>query len=227
MDGNNQVMNSMNIPIFISDGYNNTSATLTANRNIVIGVLALQGCVTPHKFHIESLGARYKEVRTAADLHDIHGLILPGGESTTMLKLIKEFNLEDDLRKTFARIPVWGICAGAILMAKTVLSPAQRSFGILDVTIERNGYGSQLASFNAVIHNSPVCFIRAPIIQQIGCKVSVKAQYSQSSEPTATIQTPVWVQEGHHMATTFHPELATDKPSTIHKYFIDTIVNLM
>src|SRR4051812_25049068 len=101
-------------------------------RKFSVGVLSLQGCVQPHKTHIESLGAVFKEVRRPEDLGQIDGLILPGGESTTMLKIIDVFSLEEPLKKTFKRVPIWGICAGAILMARQVQSPAQRSFGLLD-----------------------------------------------------------------------------------------------
>src|SRR4051812_38347225 len=94
-----------------------------------LGVLALQGCVQPHRPHIESLGLSYKEVRTKEDLKQIQGLILPGGESTTMLKLIEVFSLEESLIETFRRVPIWGICAGAILMARKVISSDQKSFG--------------------------------------------------------------------------------------------------
>lgn len=180
----------------------------------IVGVFALQGCVTPHRFHLETLGVHYKEVRTSEDLASIDALILPGGESTTMLKLIKEFDLEKDLIDTFRRVPVWGICAGAILMARTVLSPAQRSFGLLDMTVQRNAYGSQLQSFNDTIADSPASFIRAPIIQSVGEHVCVHAIVQN---------TPVWVECGAYMATTFHPELSNTNASNIHKYFIKKV----
>lgn len=183
-------------------------------RKPIIGVFALQGCVTPHRYHIEALDAEYREVRTAKELSNIDGLILPGGESTTMLKLIKEFNLEKELCATFQRVPVWGICAGAILMAQSVKSPEQRSFGLLDIVIQRNGYGNQLHSFNAIIENSTVSFIRAPIIEGIGDKVQIKAMFQDM---------PVWVQQENYIATTFHPELATDNPSNLHRFFIKIV----
>lgn len=183
-------------------------------RRPIIGVFALQGCVTPHRYHLETLGVQYKEVRKEKDLSHIDGLILPGGESTTMLKLIKEFELEDALSETFKRVPVWGICAGAILMAKSVLSPAQRSFGLLDIVVQRNAYGNQLNSFNAVVENSSVSFIRAPIIKYVDKHVRVLAVMHNE---------PIWVQQNQYMATTFHPELTTDKPSNIHRFFVGIV----
>ena len=180
----------------------------------IVGVLALQGCVFPHRYHIESLGGIFKEVRTTEDFKDIQALILPGGESTTMLKLIKLFSLEESLRAAFERVPTWGICAGAILLAKTVESPHQWSFGALDISIQRNGYGRQLDSFNTEIEGSPVSFIRAPIIKSVGLDVQVKVTDRDF---------PVWVQSGHIMATTFHPELPQEKPSHMHDFFLKNI----
>ena len=147
----------------------------------------------------------------AEDLTKIDGLIIPGGESTTMLKLIRHFHLEEILQKIFFEIPIWGICAGAILMAKEVRSPTQRSFGLLEMTIHRNGYGSQSESFNAFICNQLVSFIRAPVIQSIGNEVTNLAEWNG---------TPVWIKKNNFMATTFHPELNSFDPSSMHKEFI-------
>jgi len=183
--------------------------------HITIGVLALQGCVKPHKLHIESCGASFKEVKTREDLNSIDGLILPGGESTTMLRLIKVFCLDQSLEQTFARIPVWGICAGTILMAKEVSLPAQSSFNLLDISVQRNGYGNQLNSFNTVIQSSSVSFIRAPLITNVGSGACIKALVNNN---------PVWVEEGSCMATTFHPELSSTAPSIMHKSFIKMIL---
>ncbi len=192
----------------------NSFSTQHTTSKPIIGVLALQGCVTPHKFHIETLGGRYLEVKTKEDLQKVDGLILPGGESSTMLKLIDIFDLQSELKNTFKRVPVWGICAGTILMAKTVHSPEQKSFGLLDITVQRNAYGSQLQSFNTVIANSPVSFIRAPQIERTASDIEVKFEISNC---------PVWILKNSYMATTFHPELDQSIPSTIHKEFLELV----
>ena len=176
----------------------------------IIGVLALQGAVTPHKDHIEAAGGVYKPVKTPEQFDQADAFILPGGESTTMLKLIERFDLWDVLNAQFAKKPVWGICAGAILMAQNVQSPAQQSFGLLPMTIERNGYGRQLQSHHHEINGYPVSFIRAPIIK----KCDTLEILSMHNE------TPAWVKNGPYMATTFHPELTLNVPSPMHKAFV-------
>lgn len=175
-----------------------------------IGVLALQGAVEPHKAHIEAAGATFKAVKTAKDFESVDAFILPGGESTTMLKLIKRFDLWDTLAEQFAQKPVWGICAGTILIAETVLNPEQDSFKLLPMTVERNGYGRQLDSHHAAVNGYEVSFIRAPIIQNLADDIDVLAEHQDQ---------PVWVQKGQVMATTFHPELTMDTPSPMHKHF--------
>ena len=112
-------------------------------KNITIGVLALQGAVQPHRPHIEAAGAQFMTVKTPEQFEQVDAFILPGGESTTMLKLIERFNLWDVLADQFSKKPVWGICAGSILLAETVTDPAQKSFGLLPVSVRRNGYGRQ------------------------------------------------------------------------------------
>lgn len=181
-----------------------------------IGVLSLQGCVQPHQAHIESLGALYREVKLPQDFESIDGLILPGGESTTMLKLIEVFLLDEILQKTFARIPVWGVCAGAILMAKEVRSPSQKSFGLLDMVVERNSYGRQLDSFNTLVNGYEVSFIRAPGILSTGPGLQVMAEIKDK---------PIWVKQGHYMATTFHPELSPTTPSPMHRAFYELVIS--
>ncbi len=180
----------------------------------IIGVLALQGAVEAHKLHIEACGAEFKPVKTAKDFEYIDAFIIPGGESTTMLKLIERFNLWDILKDQFSKKPVWGICAGSILLAKTVLNPEQESFNILPITIKRNGYGRQLDSHYAKIDGYEVSFIRAPIISEIDESVKILASHKS---------TPVWVKYSDIMATTFHPELTMKYPSPMHRAFIDLI----
>lgn len=177
-----------------------------------IGVLALQGCVTAHRQHLEALGANYREIRTSSDCKNIDGYILPGGESSTMLKIMDYYSLKETLLTEFSLKPTWGICAGSILMAKTILNVDQYSFNLMDMEIERNGYGSQLQSFEASICDEKFFFIRAPRIIKIDPSINVLASYDGS---------PVWVQKDKYMATTFHPELSTKRPSKMHKYFIE------
>ncbi len=179
----------------------------------IIGVLALQGAVQPHKAHIEAAGGEFRAVKTAAQFDEVDGFILPGGESTTMLKLIDTFDLWNALEKNFKNKPVWGICAGSILLATKVTDPQQKSFGILPITVQRNGYGRQLDSHHADVNGYEVSFIRAPIITDSG-KTEVVAQHEG---------TPVWVRSGKAMATTFHPELTLQYPSPMHKAFIDLV----
>ncbi|MDB2682834.1 pyridoxal 5'-phosphate synthase glutaminase subunit PdxT [Alphaproteobacteria bacterium] len=179
----------------------------------IVGVLALQGAVEPHRKHIEAAGGEFRAVKTAEQFAEVDAFIIPGGESTTMLSLIKRFDLWDVLAKEFAKKPVWGVCAGTILMAKTVKNPAQKSFALLPITVERNGYGRQLQSQHDVVEGYPVSFIRAPLIENAG-DVSVYASRND---------TPVWVQKDQYMATTFHPELTRNYPSPMHETFINLV----
>jgi pyridoxal 5'-phosphate synthase pdxT subunit len=184
----------------------------------VIGVLALQGDFAAHAKALEQAGAEAREVRTAADLAPLEGLVIPGGESTTMLKLIDLEQLFEPLREFGSQKPIFGTCAGAILMAKEVLRPHQASLGLMDLTVERNAYGrqidSRIASIPVAWQSQPVeaVFIRAPIIRRVGTGVTVLATYQDD---------PVLVTEGLHMVATFHPELAGD--SRIHGHFVNSV----
>lgn len=179
-----------------------------------IGVLALQGCVDPHRAHIEAAGGFFRPVKTAKDIQGVDALILPGGESTTMLKLIKIFDLWDVLKTHFETKPTWGICAGAILLAKTVQNPQQDSFAALDITVLRNGYGRQLDSTIEEIDGYPVSYIRAPVIEDVGSDITV--HHRRDGQPD-------WVQSGPVMATTFHPEMNRDTPSPMHCQFVEMV----
>lgn len=179
-----------------------------------IGVLALQGAVLPHKAHIEACNASFQAVKTAEQIASVDALILPGGESTTMLKLINRFNLWDTLKSAIETKPAWGICAGAILLAETVTNPTQESFSALPMTVRRNGYGRQLDSSLAKINGYTVSFIRAPIIEHVTKDIEVIATHND---------TPVWVKKGRVMATTFHPELTFETPSPMHQEFINMV----
>lgn len=185
------------------------------NKKPVIGVLALQGAVQPHKLHIEAAGGEFRAVRTPAQFEEVDGFILPGGESTTMLKLINAFDLWEPLENQFAKKPVWGICAGCILIAAKVTDPAQKSFGLLPITVQRNAYGRQLQSHHAEINGYPVSFIRAPVITGISDrKIEVLARH---------VGNPVWIRMDKFMVSTFHAELTGAYPSPMHQVFIDCV----
>ena len=181
-----------------------------------IGVLALQGDFEAHEKALARAGAEPVQVRAAADLQNLDGLVIPGGESSTMLKLIEEEKLLEPLREFGERRPIFGTCAGAILLASEVLNPSQRSLGLMDIDVERNAYGRQLDSRIARLEpegfesNLEAVFIRAPIIRRVGENVKVLARYQGD---------PVLVEQGRHLVATFHPELTED--SRIHRMFLD------
>ena len=184
----------------------------------VIGVLALQGDFEAHRAALERAGASPKEVRTAEQLDSVDGLVIPGGESTTMLKLLDYENLFEPLRRFGSQKPIFGTCAGAILLASEVVNPEQRSLGLLDITVERNGYGRQIDSRIAEIelkggHSAEAVFIRAPIIRRVGPETKVLATY---------LDAPVLVEQGRHLAATFHPELSRN-PGEIHGMFVQKV----
>jgi pyridoxal 5'-phosphate synthase pdxT subunit len=184
-----------------------------------IGILAIQGDFAAHAAMLHPLGAETKEVRTVADLQECDALILPGGESTTQLQFLQEEGLAEAIKKFAANHqPIFGTCAGAILLATHVKNPPQDSLGILDMTVLRNAYGRQLASEvssgNSKLKSRPLemVFIRAPIIESVGRGVEILAEYAGK---------PSLVQKGTILAATFHPEL-TDDP-TVHQYFLDLV----
>jgi len=189
-----------------------------------VGVLALQGDFAAHQAALERAGAESVQVREAGQLRDIDGLVIPGGESTTMLKLLHYENLLEPLVRFARDKPVFGTCAGAILLAKEVSNPSQESFGIMDMDVERNGYGRQLDSRVAELdpeadfqkRTAPgkleAVFIRAPVIRRVGAGTKVLVRYNGD---------PVLVEERHHLASTFHPELTAD--SRIHRLFIEKL----
>ncbi len=190
---------------------------MESKKEPMIGILAVQGDFAMHAKMLERIGAKYKLVKHADDLTGVDGLILPGGETTTMLKFLAERKIGEAIKKFAAENkPVFGTCAGAILMAKEVLNPEQERLGIVDISIERNAYGRQVDSSVQQgecpeLCNRPVemVFIRAPIIRRVGKGVKILGR---------TGELPVLVEQGNLLAATFHPELTTDE--TIHRYFL-------
>jgi len=184
-----------------------------------IGVLAIQGDFAAHARALERVGVRAAEVRRAVDLENIDGLIIPGGESTTMLKLIAEADLGRSIT-AFAREgkPVLGTCAGTILLAREVHNPRQDSLGLIDIDVERNAYGRQVDSFIAkaetTLEGGPLeaVFIRAPKIRRVGTSIDVLARIDSE---------PVFVRQGNVLAATFHPELAEDQ--RVHRLFAEMV----
>ncbi|MGB2628709.1 MAG: pyridoxal 5'-phosphate synthase glutaminase subunit PdxT [Candidatus Acidiferrum sp.] len=181
-----------------------------------IGILAVQGDFEAHARMMNSLGAETVEVRRVADLEGCDAIILPGGESTTQLQFLQEEGLYDAIRKFSAEShPVFGTCAGAILLATHVKNPDQSSLGLLDMTVLRNGYGRQLASDvffgRTELKKDPLemVFIRGPIIESVAPGVQILAEYNGK---------PTLVQKDNLLAATFHPEL-TDDP-TVHRHFL-------
>ena len=171
---------------------------------MTVGVLALQGGYAAHLESVRAIGLDACEVRNPEDFFALDGLILPGGESTTQLKLIHRFGLEASLQAFVASgRPVFATCAGMILSAARVTHPEQASFGWLDIDVERNGWGRQLDSFEAFADGTdlPLCFIRAPRITRVGPGVEVLATFHGE---------PVMIRQGNVTAATFHPEMTDD-----------------
>ena len=183
-----------------------------------IGVLAIQGDYAAHASALEEAGAIPCEIRKPEELASIDGLIIPGGESTTILKFLDRLGLFDVLKDFCSCKPVFGTCAGAILLAREVRNPAQRSLGAIDAVVERNAYGRQIDSSILTApsalpgHPLEMVFIRAPRIASIGPNVTSLA--SRDGDPTL-------IRQGSVLAATFHPELSRDR--RVHKLFVDMV----
>jgi pyridoxal 5'-phosphate synthase pdxT subunit len=186
-----------------------------------IGVLAIQGDFAAHMATLHEAGAEVHEVRKAAELRQVDGLVIPGGESTTLLKFILNPDLgyiEAFQEFHQAGKPLFGTCAGLILVAKDVLNPAQFSFGFIDVGVERNAYGRQKESFETVGESYlegtakplKMVFIRAPRITRLGAQVDLLATCHEE---------PVMARQGNILVATFHPEMTGDL--TVHRYFLE------
>lgn len=195
-----------------------------SSKPLIIGILALQGAYEAHAKTLRTLGAIPKLVRLPADLEGpdgselVDGLIMPGGESTTMLKFLERHDFFDTLKTFVQTTPTFGTCAGAILLATDVQNPTQKSLGALDITVERNAYGRQIDSTilhaDSTLPGGPLemVFIRAPRITRTGATVETLAMREAN---------PVLVRQGHILAATFHPELSHDP--RVHELFLNLV----
>ena len=185
-----------------------------------VGILGFQGCIEPHEKMLLALGAQPMRVRTKEELNSVERLILPGGESTTMLRFLKLYDLIPAIQEFAKTKPVWGICAGAILAAKTVSNPTQQSLNLINIAAHRNFYGSQLDSFTVPLSIAGLPkpieaqFIRAPLLNPLP-----PSEGMESAKVLATVdQQPVFFAQGKTWACSFHVELGDD-PS-LHELFL-------
>lgn len=186
-----------------------------------IGVLSLQGAVSEHITALRCLGAQATEVRLPAELNGLDGLIIPGGESTTMTRLMLDYNLTEPIKKlTNHGFPVFGTCSGMILLAKEVTDASLTPLGAMDIEVQRNAFGRQVDSFETDLsvpvlgqENFRGIFIRAPIIKKVGPNVDVLCQLNGDK--------PVAVRQGKLLACAFHPELTDDL--RFHDYFLNLV----
>ena len=184
---------------------------------LCVGVLALQGAFREHVAAVASLGATAREVRQLKDIDGIDALIIPGGESTTMGKLLNEWNMLEPLRQRILDgMPVYGSCAGLILLCREIENSDQPRLGVLDATVRRNAFGRQVDSFETDLNIPeigadpiPAVFIRAPVITGVGAGVTVLAEVNGQA---------VAVRQNNILATSFHPELTPD--TRMHSYFL-------
>lgn len=189
---------------------------------MTIGVLALQGDFAKHIEMLNQLGVRTVEVRKPEDLDQCDGLIIPGGESSVIMRQMNFIKLNEKLAEFGSKKPIFGTCAGLILMSSEIISSPIKPFGFLDVKVERNAFGRQFESFkaNVQVHlnakkqaiSFPAYFIRAPRIKSCEPAVEVLAEYKGE---------PILIKQGHHLGATFHPELTTD--TSIHRYFLSLV----
>ncbi len=188
--------------------------------DLTIGVVAMQGSFAKHAYSMGSLGIKSRAVREPGDLKLIDGLILPGGESTTMTLLLENEGMWEPLNEALETLPVFGTCAGAILLGQQIDDERVRCFNKIDYTAERNAYGRQIESFTTSLimpqildHDFHAIFIRAPKFHDLGPDVLPLAVFGAD---------PVLLRQDNVLVASFHPELTED--SGIHKYFVDEIV---
>jgi 5'-phosphate synthase pdxT subunit len=184
-----------------------------------IGVSGIQGDFREHKVMLEKLGVDVKVVRKPEELDEVDGLVIPGGESTTMIRIMKMVNLYEKLKQKIKEgFPVFGTCAGMILLSKEVVNFPQDSLGVIDIKVERNAYGRQVDSFEEQIEvkgfekTFNAIFIRAPKVVDYGENVEVLATYMDS---------PVLLRQNNVLVASFHPELTED--TRIHEYFLNMV----
>ena len=191
-----------------------------------IGVLALQGDFIEHEAALRRLGVQTRQARSADQLRGLDGLIIPGGESTTFCRLMQDFGLYDPLRACLkAGVPVWGTCAGMIVLARQASDLGFPTLEAIDICVRRNAYGRQVESFEAGIDAPDLgggpfhaVFIRAPVVDEVGPGVQVLASLPAGRGDDAQ---PVAVRQGAVMATSFHPELTPD--TRFHAYFLEIV----
>lgn len=183
----------------------------------IIGVLALQGAFVEHIYALQKCGVDTLKVRSIEDLNRIDGLIIPGGESTTIGKLMNRYAMEEVIKTRVAEgMPLWGTCAGMILMAKEIVDSDQVKLDLMDIEVKRNAYGRQVDSFETDLDVAEIgrvkgIFIRAPYVERVWGEARVLSYYNEQI---------VMVQQGKNLlATAFHPEITEDL--AIHKYFLE------
>ncbi len=188
-----------------------------------LGIIAIQGDVREHGAKFQALGVELVIVRRPRDLEGVAGLVIPGGESTTIGMLMQEYGLVDAVRERAAAggLPIWGTCAGLILMAAEVIGPSPARLGLVDMTADRNAWGRQVSSFEVPLQVPvlgdrpfPAVFIRAPRIRRIGLGVTALASVDGQV---------VMAEAGPYLVSAFHPELTEDK--RMHEYFITKVKN--
>jgi len=188
-----------------------------------IGILALQGAFREHQNMLKDCGVRTREIRVPEQLEGIGGLIIPGGESTTIGKLMVEFDLLGPVREmVLAGLPVFGTCAGLVLLAKEIEGSSQPRLGVMDMEVVRNGFGRQVDSFETDLDISAIgytpfraVFIRAPYIKTISPNIGILAVYQERI---------VFARQGNLLACSFHPELSSD--TRVHKYFLEMVASI-
>ena len=195
----------------------------------IIGLLALQGDFIEHQAALRRLGVDVRQVRKAEELRDLDGLIIPGGESTTFCRLMQDFNLYGPLQAVVKTgLPVWGTCAGMILLAQRATDLEFPTLDALDITVRRNAYGRQVDSFEADIDIPALggdpfhaVFIRAPVVEDVGSSVEVLACLPPGAPASGSV---VALRQGSILATAFHPELTDDL--RFHRYFLEIVQSL-